>query len=217
MEEAKRYMKIGIIGSGNIGGTLGQHWAKAGHEVMFSSRNPEELKLMAAEAGAQTGTVQQAATFGEVILLAIPFGKIPELAQQIGQLDNKILIDATNPYPQRDGDLARQVIEDESQTATGYTASQFPGAHTIKAFNSIYYKVLEEKAFRTGDERIAVQICGNDVQAKQTVMHLIAAIGFAPQDIGDLKSGTVFEPGAPLYNKNLTIDEAESLLKQLVV
>lgn len=210
-------MKIGIIGSGNIGGTLGQHWAKAGNEVMFSSRNPEELKSMAAEAGAQTGTVQEAASFGEVILLAIPFGKIPELAQQIERLDNKTLIDATNPYPQRDGDLARQVIEDKTQTATGYTASQFPGAHTIKAFNSIYYKVLEEKAFRSGEQRIAVQICGDDVQAKQTVMQLIAAIGFAPQDIGELNSGTVFEPGAPLYNKNLTIGEAESLFKQLVV
>lgn len=210
-------MKIGIIGSGNIGGMLGQHWAKAGNEVIFSSRNPEELKSMAAEAGAQTGTVQEAASFGEVILLAIPFGKIPELAQQIGQLDNKILIDATNPYPQRDGDLARQVIEDKTQTATGYTASQFSGAHTIKAFNSIYYKVLEEKAFRSGEQRIAVQICGDDIQAKQTVMQLIAAIGFAPQDIGDLNSGTVFEPGAPLYNKNLTIAEAESLFKQLVV
>jgi predicted dinucleotide-binding enzyme len=128
-------MKIGIIGSGNIGGTSGQHWAKAGHEVMFSSRNPEALKPMATAMDAQTGTVQEAATFGEVILLAIPFGKIPDLAQQIGRLDHKILIDATNPYPQRDGDVARQVIEDKSQTATGYVASQFPGAHTIKAFN----------------------------------------------------------------------------------
>ena len=206
-------MKIGIIGSGNIGGTLGQHWAKAGHEVMFSSRKPESLKPMAAAVDAQTGTVQEAATFGEVILLAIPFGKIPDLAQQIGRLDNKILIDATNPYPQRDGDVARQVIEDTSQTATGYVAHQFPGAQTIKAFNSIYYKVLEEKAFRSGTQRIAVQVCGDDVQAKQTVKQLIEDIGFAPQDIGDLSSGTVFEPGATLYNQNLPIGEAEALLQ----
>ncbi len=106
-------MKIGILGSGNIGGTLGQHWAKGEHEVMFSSRKPEELKPMASAAGAQIGTVEAAAAFGEVILLAIPFGKIPELAQQIGRLDNKILINATNPYPQRDGDVAQQVIDDE--------------------------------------------------------------------------------------------------------
>lgn len=218
MEEAiggGNAVKIGIIGSGNIGGTLGRHWATVGHEVMFSSRHPEGLQPMAAEVDAQTGTVQEAATFGDVILLAIPFGKIPELAEQIGQLDNKILIDATNPYPQRDGDLARQVIEDKAQTSTGYVASQFSGAHIVKAFNSIFYKVLQEKAFRSGTERIAVQVCGDDVQAKQTVKQLIEAIGFAPQDLGDLDSGRLFEPGTPLYNKNLVIGEAEALLSQL--
>jgi predicted dinucleotide-binding enzyme len=89
------------------------------------------------------------------------------------------------------------------------------GAHTIKAFNSIYFKVLEEQAFRSGDERIAVQVCGDDPQAKQTVKQLIEDIGYAPQDIGDLSSGTVFEPNAPLYNKNLKIGEAETLLQQL--
>ena len=207
-------MKIGIIGSGNIGGTLGQHWAKAGHEVMFSSRHPEELKPMAEKAGAKTGTIEEAAAFGEVILLAIPYGKVPDLAQQIGSLDNKILIDAGNPYPQRDGEMAQRVIDD-AQTATGYVASQFPGAKTVKAFNSIYFKVLEEKAFRSGDDRIAVQICGDDEQAKQTVKRLIEEIGFAPQDLGDLSRGVLFEPDAPLYNQNLKIAQAEKLLSQL--
>lgn len=205
-------MKIGIIGSGNIGGTLGRHWAKVGHEVMFSSRNPEELKPMAEEVSAKTGTVEEAAAFGDVVLLAIPFGKVPEIAQQIGRLDNKILIDATNPYPQRDGDVARQLIADGKQTATGYVAAQFPGARTVKAFNSIYFKVLAEQAFRTGNERIAVQFCGDDQQAKQTTKQLIEDIGFAPQDIGDLSRGVLFEPDTLLYNKNLKIGEAEALL-----
>lgn len=208
-------MKIGIIGSGNIGGTLGQHWAHVGHEVMFSSRNPEKLKPIAAEVGAKTGTVEEAAAFSDVVLLAIPFGKVPEVAQQIGRLNNKILIDATNPYPQRDGDIAQQVIDNDSQTATGYVAKQFLGVRTIKAFNSIYFKVLAEQAFKSGDERIAIQICGDDPQAKQTVAQLIADIGFAPQDIGNLSSGNLFEPGAPLYNKNLKISAAEALLRQL--
>lgn len=208
-------MKIGIIGSGNIGGTLGRHWAHVGHEVMFSSRNPEELKPMAQEVSAKTGTVEEAAAFGDVLLLAIPFGKVAEVAQQIRRLDNKILIDATNPYPQRDGDVARQVIANGSQTATGYVAEQFPGARTIKAFNSIYFKVLAEQALRAGDERIAVQFCGDDQQAKQTTKQLIEDIGFAPQDIGNLSSGILFEPDAPLYNKNLKIAEAEALLRQL--
>lgn len=209
-------MKIGIIGSGNIGGTLGRHWAKVGHEVMFSSRNPQELRSMAEAAGAKTGTVEEAAEEADVILLAIPFGKVPDVAGQVGPLDGKILIDAGNPYPQRDGEVAQRVIDDDSQTATGFVASQFPGAQTVKAFNSIYYKVLEEQAFRSGGDRIAVQVCGDDPQAKQTVKQLIEEIGFAPQDLGNLSSGTLFEPDAPLYNKNFKIGEAETLLKQLV-
>ncbi len=208
-------MKIGIIGSGNIGGNLGKHWATSGHEVMFSSRNPEKLKSMADEVGAKTGTPQEAADFGEVILLAIPFGKVPQLAQQIGSLDNKILVDAGNPYPQRDGDVAQKVIDDDSQTATGYVASQFPQAKTVKAFNSIFYKVFAEKAFLEGDERIAVQICSDDEQAKETVKQLIKDIGFAPQDLGGLDKGVLFEPDAPLYNQNLKIGEAEKLLSEI--
>lgn len=208
-------MKIGIIGSGNIGGNLGKHWAASGHEVMFSSRNPEKLKPMADEVGAKTGTPQEAADFGEVILLAIPFGKVPELAQQIGSLDNKILIDAGNPYPQRDGDVAQKVIDDDSLTATGYVASQFRKAKTVKAFNSVYYQVFAEKAFLEGDERIAVQICSDDEQAKETVKQLIKDIGFAPQDLGGLSKGVLFEPNAPLYNQNLKIAEAEKLLSQI--
>lgn len=147
-------------------------------------------------------------------MLAIPFGKVSEVAQQIGPLEGKILIDASNPYSQRDGEIAQRVINDETQTATGYVAGQFPGAKTIKAFNSIYFEVLEEKAFRSGDNRIAVQICGDDSEAKQTVKQLIGEIGFAPQDIGDLSSGTLFEPGASVYNKNLPMPEAEVRLRQ---
>jgi 8-hydroxy-5-deazaflavin:NADPH oxidoreductase len=149
-------MKIGIIGSGNIGGTLGGHWAKAGHEVMFSSRHPEELESMAKQANAQVGTLKEAANFSDVILLAIPFGKIPDVAKQIGALQNKLLIDATNPYPQRDGEIAQQVIDDASQTATGYVATQFAGMPVVKAFNSIYYKVLAEPKYWTKVVKLAI-------------------------------------------------------------
>ena len=208
-------MKIGIIGSGNIGGNIGKHWAKAGHEVMFSSRHPEELQSMADEVGAKTGTTEEAAAFGEVILLAIPYGKVPDVAQQIGGLENKILIDAGNPYPQRDGEVAQKVIDDESQTATGYIASLFPKAKTVKAFNSVHQKVFAEQAFKEGDERIAVQICSDRESAKETVMQLITDIGFAPQDLGDLSQGVLFEPNAPLYNQNLKIKDAEKLLSEV--
>jgi 8-hydroxy-5-deazaflavin:NADPH oxidoreductase len=209
-------MKIGIIGSGNIGGTLGKHWAQVGHQVIFSSRHPEELETMAKQVNAQVGTIEETAAFGDVILLAIPFGKIPEVAQQVGALQNKILIDATNPYPQRDGEMARQVIEDNSQTATGYVATQFAPISVVKAFNSVYFKVLDEQAFQSGDDRIAVQVSSNNLQAKAIVIQLIAEIGFAPQDIGNLQNSTIFEPNAPLYNQNLTIRDAEARLQQLL-
>ena len=208
-------MKIGIIGSGNIGGNIGKHLAKAGHEVMFSSRHPEELQTMADEVGAKVGKTEEAAEFGEVILLAIPYGKVPDVAEQIGSLNNKILIDAGNPYPNRDGEVAQKVIDDESQTATGYVASLFPKAKTVKAFNSVHYQVFAEQAFKEGDDRIAVQICSDDEEAKESVKKLIEDIGFAPQDLGDLSLGVLFEPDAPLYNQNLKIGEAEKLLKQV--
>lgn len=208
-------MKIGIIGSGNIGGNIGKHWATAGHDVMFSSRHPEELKQMADEVGAKVVTTEEAAAFGEVILLAIPYGKVPDVAEQIGSLKNKILIDAGNPYPNRDGEVAQKVIDDESQTATGYIASLFPRAKTVKAFNSVHYQVFAEQAFKEGDERIAVQICSDDESAKETVKKLIEDIGFAPQDLGDLNQGILFEPNAPLYNQNLKIPEAQKLLSKI--
>ena len=207
-------MKIGVIGSGNIGGNIGKNWAKAGHEVMFSSRHPEELKEMAEDVGAKVGTTEEAAEFGKVILLAIPYGKVPDIAEQIGSLNNKILIDAGNPYPNRDGEVAQKVIDDESQTATGYVASLFPDAKTVKAFNSVHYQIFVEQAFKQGDERIAVQICCDDEQAKATVKQLIEDMGFAPQDLGDLSQGVLFEPNAPLYNQNLKIGDAEKLLSK---
>ncbi|MEM7593982.1 MAG: NAD(P)-binding domain-containing protein [Cyanobacteria bacterium P01_A01_bin.83] len=208
-------MKIGIIGSGNIGGTLGQHWAKAGHEMMFSSRHPEELTSIADKVGAKVGTAEEAAAFGEVILLAIPYGKVPDVAQQIGSLDGKILIDAGNPYPQRDGEVAQKVIDDESQTASAYVASLFPEAKIVKAFNSVADRIFAQQAFKEGDERIAVQVCSDNSEAKETVKQLIADIGFAPQDLGDLSQGVLFEPDAPLYNQNLKIGEAEKLLSRI--
>ena len=208
-------MKIGIVGSGNIGGNIGKNWAKAGHQVMFSSRHPEELKAMADEVGAKVGKTEEAVEFGEVILLAIPYGKVPDVAQQVGNLSGKILIDAGNPYPQRDGEMAQKVIDDESQTATGYIASLFPEAKTVKAFNSVFYEVFAEQAFKKGNERIAVQICSDNESAKATVKQLIEDMGFAPQDLGSLDKGVLFEPNAPLYNQNLKITEAEKLLSEI--
>jgi len=209
-------MKIGIIGSGNIGGTLGRHWAKAGHDVMFSSRHPDELKEMADSIGARAGTVSEAADHGEVLLLATPLKHNEVVANEVGSLENKILIDATNPYPDRDGEVAQKIVDDDDQTSTEYTAGLFAGATTVKAFNSVFYKVMQERAFREGDARVAIQIAADDEQAKTIVKNLIEDIGMAPHDIGSFKDGKRFEPGAPLYNKNFTIKEAVQFVKDMM-
>ena len=209
-------MKIGIVGSGHIGATLGKHWASAGHDVLFSSRHPEELRAMADRVGATAGTVKEAAHVGEVILLATPFGKNAEIARQVGALKGKVLIDATNPYPQRDGEVAQRVIDDDALTSTGWTAQQFPEARVVKAFNSIYFKVLENQAFQTGDDRIAVQLVSDDEAAKETVKQLLHNIGMVAHDLGELVNGRYFEPDAPLYNKNLTLPAAQAVYQQAI-
>ena len=103
-------IRIGIIGSGHVGSALGGVWAKAGNEVMFSSRNLDNDKKLAAEIGAnaRAGTPQEAAAFGQVVLLAIPYSAFPELVKSVGtSLKGKVVINASNPFPQRDGEIAR--------------------------------------------------------------------------------------------------------------
>src|SRR5687768_16791809 len=112
--EAKKRMRIGIIGSGRIGGTLGGLWAKAGHEVMFSDRDPEQAKRAAADAGgnARTGTAKEAAAFGDAILIAVPYAALPAIAKDVGaDLKGKVVIDPNNPIPNRDGEMAVEAKE----------------------------------------------------------------------------------------------------------
>jgi len=199
--------KIGIIGSGNIGGTFGKHFAQVGHAVMFSSRHPEQLTDLAEETGAQIGTIEEAAQFGEILLFAPPFKAYPELAQKLGKLPDKIIIEAANPYPQRDGEFVQEILDDPNQTASGYVAKLFPAAKVVKAFNATYFKVFEEQAFLEGDKRLVVPVAGDHEDAKQTVMELIEQIGMAPIDYGKLETGVQFEPGTPIYNANVSLTE----------
>ena len=120
-------MKIGIIGSGRIGSTFGALWAKAGHEVMFSDRDPEQAKLAAHGAGARArvGSVPEAVAFGDAILIAVPYGALPAIAQQVGsQLKGKVVIDPNNPVPSRDGELGAQAKEKGAAVSTAAMAQQ---------------------------------------------------------------------------------------------
>ncbi|WP_049622747.1 NADPH-dependent F420 reductase [Frateuria defendens] len=174
---------IGIIGSGQVGGTLGTLWAKAGYKVMFSSRHPEELKDLAASAGpnASTGTVAEAIAQGEVILLAVPYKAEPDIARQYGaQLKGKILIDADNAYPFRDGAIANEA---RAAGVARYSARAFPGTRFVRAFNSINASTLSGGG---GGGTVTAVYSYTDEEAGRVAAELIRAAGCVPQRGSDL-------------------------------
>jgi hypothetical protein len=200
-------MKIGIIGSGAIGGILGKLWAQAGHEVLFSSRHPEKLSSLVAQAGSHSraGTVAEAAEFGDVILLAVNYGTLDEaLRAANGKLDDKIVIDATNPL-QRAAHGIERVIP-QGVTAGRVMAQHLPSAHIVKAFTTVYAPYLGSEAHRQSD-LLAIAMAGDNQAAKETVAQLIKDAGYLPVDIGTLDQSAPLDPGGVLWNSAIT--EAE--------
>ncbi len=192
-------LKIGMIGSGREGSALGKLFAKAGHPVMFSSRHPETLKdLAAAGPLAQTGTVEQAIAFGDVIVLGVPYTAVEQIGKDHGPaLAKKVLvIDVSNPIPRRDGeDFVKSV---NAQGGAGLvTAKWLPGSHIVRAFNAIGSGRLAEIAVRPG-EKVGVPIAGDDPKAIATAEALIREIGFEPVLVGDSAMGKHLVPGTPL-------------------
>ena len=193
-------LKIGMVGSGREGGALGKLFAKAGHPVMFSSRNPDTLKDLAAAAGplAQTGTVEQAIAFGDVIVLGVPYTAVEQIGKDHGPaLAKKVLVmDVSNPIPRRDGeDFVKSV---NAQGGAGLvTAKWLPGSHIVRAFNAIGAGRLADIANRPG-EKVGVPIAGDDPKAIATAEALIREIGFEPVLVGGLAFGKHLVPGTPL-------------------
>ena len=205
-------MKIGIIGSGNIGSTAARLFTSAGHEVAISnSRGPESLKSPVYSIGgnARAATVEEAIAFGDVVLLALPWRdrqKLPPAERFAG----KIVIDATNPYTAEGGlfDLGASSSSEE-------IARQLPGARVVKAFNTIYYRHLASRG-RTDleiSERPPIFVAGDDDEAKAVVSRLITGIGFAPVDTGSLaEGGRRQQPGSKIYNEPMTAAQAQTFL-----
>ena len=207
-------MKIAIIGSGNIGANAARLFVRAGHEAALSnSRDGQGLEALVAELGerAHATTIDEAASFGEVALLAIPFGKYRTLPANA--FKGKIVIDAGNYYPERDGKFGE--LDRDETTSSELVASHLKEARLVKGFNTIYYKDLAtqgNKALPLADRR-AIFIAGDDSQAKEIVARLIEEIGFAAVDTGFLhEGGRKQQPGTEIYNKNLTAGEAAALL-----
>ncbi|HVS22432.1 MAG TPA: NADPH-dependent F420 reductase [Gammaproteobacteria bacterium] len=204
--------KIGIVGAGKMGGTLAELWAKAGHEVMISSRHPDELKAQAQAIGpnVHVGTVSEAAAYGSVVLIAMPYGQWPQISDEIkSETAGKTVIDLTNPYPQRDGPMA----EEARKEGTGVANPKYlPGAHLVRAFNSIIYTDLRSQAHRAG-EPAAIAVAGDDAQAVALTSQLVRDAGFEPVMVGPLSSARLFDVGSPVYVKVMTAAQLRQQLK----
>ncbi len=188
-------MKIGIIGAGNIGATIGELWSKSGHQVRYGTRHPKE--------DGSTVSAEEAAKFGEIIFTAAPYGAWPELAKQIGSsLEGKIVIDAANPYPGRDGHFAQAAI-DAGEGAGLPVARLIPQSHLVRAFNSVYWETFKSQAHRSGD-LIGVPVAGDNDDAVEIVSQLVKDAGFEPVNFGSLVEARKFDPGTPIYNTGMT-------------
>jgi len=207
-------MKIGIIGAGNSGGTAARLFLKAGHEVAISnSRGPASLAPNVADlgGGARAVTVEDAARFGEVVLLAVPW-RSPDALPKPELLKGKVVIDAMNPYSATGG-----LVDLKERTSSEETAKRLPGARIVKAFNTIYFKHLatEGNADLPIEDRRAIFMAGDDTAAKDVVANLIQQIGFAPVDTGSLREGgRTQQPNSAIYNRQISGRQAKQALKQ---
>ncbi|HEY1204504.1 MAG: NAD(P)-binding domain-containing protein [Bryobacteraceae bacterium] len=205
-------MTIGIIGAGHIGGTAARLFEKAGHEVALSnSRGPASLRSLAAEIGprAHAMRVEDAARFGSIVLLAVPW-RTPEALPAPELVAGKIAIDAMNPYGP-----GGEVLDLGATTSSEEVRKRLPGARLVKAFNTIYYQHLATLG-NTGlpiEDRYAIFLAGDDAEAKQAVAGLIEEVGFAPVSTGSLvEGGRRQQPGSPIYNHPMTAREAQRIL-----
>jgi 8-hydroxy-5-deazaflavin:NADPH oxidoreductase len=206
-------MKIGIVGSGNIGGALGVLWTKAGHEVLYSSRHPEKLEALAKRSGprARAGSVEDAARFGDVILLAVPYGALPMLGPQLAPLlRGKLVLDACNPHPRRDGEAASAVLASGLGAGAG-TARYLPGARLVRAFNTVWSRTLEKGAHRAGDQ-VGIPLASDEVEALDQAAQLVRDAGFDPVRVGPLTAATRFDVGSRVYNTGMSGAEVRRVL-----
>ncbi|GAA2883343.1 NAD(P)-binding domain-containing protein [Streptosporangium fragile] len=198
-------MKIGLIGAGHIGGTLARLLSRAGHEVVVSnSRGPDTLRKLERElgGGAKAVTAEEAAAFGDVVVVSVPLGRYREVPTSVR--DGATVIDTNNYYPQRDG--AFPELDADRTTSSELLQAHLPQAHVVKAFNAIYWeRLLNDGRAPGAADRLAIPISGDDERAKRVVAELIDQIGFDPVDVGGLADGgRRHQPGTPVYGADLT-------------
>jgi predicted dinucleotide-binding enzyme len=207
-------MKIGIIGSGNIGSTVGTLWVKAGHQVLFSSRHPEELKSLVDGLGprARAGTVREALGFGDAVFIGVPYGAYPQIAKDYGkEFVGKIVLDAGNAVLARDGEIGKEARE---KGVALTSARLLAGARIVRAFNIMSFRKVASNANRP-EGRIAMPMAGDDQEALKVASSLVRDAGFDPVVVGSLQRSKLFEQGGPLYGAEMSAQEMREKLKTL--
>ena len=209
-EQEGRTMRIGIIGAGAMGGPIGQLWAAAGHQVLYSSRNPDQLMDLVRSAAprASAGYPDAAAFFGEVVLLAVPPVAIPQIGEDFSHLmQGKVVIDLSNPRLDREGPITNEWLE----MGTGLAMAQYlPGVRLVKAFNSLGSRMLQNQ-MRNG-ERIGVPIAGDDDEAVDIVADLVRDAGLEPVIVGPLARASEFDRGSPVWVTGMSAREIREAL-----
>ena len=207
-------MKIGIIGAGNIGGTLARRLPALGHRVsVANSRGPETLRELAAQTGASAVSVTEAARDKDLVVVTIPERNVVDLPGDLfADAGDVIVVDTGNYYPQqRDGRI--DAIE-QGMTESSWVGQQL-GRPVIKAFNNIYADHLRDNGRPAGTPgRIALPVAGDDTAAKKVVMQLIDELGFDAVDAGDLDQSWRQQPGTPVYTTDLDVDGVRHALSQ---
>jgi predicted dinucleotide-binding enzyme len=201
-------MNIGIVGSGEIGATLGRLWAKKGHRILFSfSHDPRKLEELAQECGngSRAATPYEAVSLSEVVLFSVPWTQIDEVHKQIGRFDGETVIDTTNPYIDEQMNVQQF---DASTSSSEEVARKLEGAKVIKAFNTL----RDETLWNRSGQGLVVFFAGDYPLMKKKIAQLIEDAGFVPYDVGPLREGKKQEPGTDRYLKELTLDEARRLV-----
>ena len=203
-------LRIGIIGSGRIGGAVGLKWAEAGHHIFFSSRHPEELTDLVASAGehAQAGLPDAAARFGDVILIAVPYAALPQVGRDYSPLmQGKIVIDCGNPRADRDGPMADAAIA----LGTGVASANFlPGVRLVRSFSCVSW--LQVQQAPRSPERIGIPIAADDEEAARVTARLVEDTGFDPVFVGGLERAREFDRGTPVYVRGMSAAELREAL-----
>src|SRR5215472_16653202 len=202
---------IGTIGAGHIGSTIGGLWVKHGHKVLFSSRHPEELKDLVASLGplAQAGTVDQAIAFGDVVLLTVPYGALPQIGRDhAAALKGKIVLETCNASAARDGAVADEV---EANGIGVISQKYLPETRLVRAFNTMSYKIFANEANRA-DLKLAVPIAGDDAAAVKVAAGLVRDAGFEPVVVGKLADAKLFQRGGPGYGQKVSAAELKQKL-----